>query len=320
MLRRMLAAMSRAAWILAVALLAATCGDDGGAGPEASARADGPDWAAQFEADPTAALLRAVAQDHEEARRAFGPHRLHTTAEFDLGPTTPIDDNVAPPIDEPVVGVQHVHDEVSLRWASDGTPGHVALQLEQHNDAGRGRDVIVVDDRVYERPAERSWVTYPLESPLWQRWADDAWAAARGIVEFAGPQLAATAAPVPGGGWNGGDAVELTLSRAASLDDERRLQGPTRDWRADVSLEAIGGTVRIDAATGLWLQADVSVDFSVPGADGRRQAGHLVVSGRVEPDSGAAPAPPPTAEPLPERPRLDAEARALLQGLAAPAP
>ncbi len=309
--------------------LAPACGDDGEAAePDASAsgRASSVDWPAQFEDDASAALVAALAQPHDVARRAWSGHQVHWILEIDLGPVAPPTDDPDPPLDRPVVRPQHVRDELTLRWTGTATdPGFELTQANQVPDqpegrGGRGRDVIVAGERVYVRHPPRPWVAYPLESPLWQQWLDDAWFAPRDVVGFVAPAATMSARTVAGGGHDGGDAIEVTLSRAESVDESKRAKGPTQLWRADATIEEISGTVRIDAASGLWMSADLDVSYAVPGADGTPQAGHLQLSAAAGEDPGAAAKAPSEAVPLPQRPRYDAQARTLLDGLAAPPP
>jgi hypothetical protein len=210
---------------------------------------------------------------------------------------------------------QHVEDEVDLRFtAAKG----IAFALAQHNDRGRGRDIVVVDERVFERRPGREWIAYPLESPLWQQWLDDSWSAVHGAVELAAPRLSVSSRVVDGGGWNGGDAIEVTLSPAAERDDSLRAHGPTQTWRASASVESVSGTITFDAASGIWLRAAVEVHYAVEGADGRPQVGKVIVDGAVDAQVGRPIARPSGVQPLPLRERLQAEAEQLLEGLARP--
>lgn len=314
---------TRLARALALVLaLSPACGDDDDAGqsddPATAGRDASVDWAAQFDKDPHAALTAALSQSHEAARDRLGGHKVHWVFEIDLGPVSASEDDPDPPVDRPVVIAQHVSDELTLRWT--GTTTAVGFALKQHNDAGRGRDVIVAEERVYVRHPPGPWVAYPLESPLWQGWLDDAWLAPRDAVGFCAPAAALSVRTVPGAGHDGGDAIEVTLSRADTVDDSRRPQGPTQQWREDATFAGIAGTVRLDAASGLWLHADIDVSYAVPGADGTPKKGHLHLTGDVSADPGPAARAPADAEPLPQRPRYDAQARMLLEGLAAPPP
>lgn len=300
------------------------CGDDEGSGPAegaARARGDGSEadvpWAQRLSGGRASELLAALSQPHADVRAQLGPHHLHTHAVFDLAPP-----EVSPPeLDEPVVTAQHVDDELDLEWTS--APGGLPVfSLHQANDHDRGRDVIVVDERVYFKRAHRAWQWYPLESELWQAWTDDAVHTVHDAVELAAGQLAYSTEARGGEGWNGGDAIAVSLRRADDRAPEDGEGGaprsPARTWRSDIGIDTVEGSVLLDAATGVWLKAEISIGYALEGADGRALAGHLELTARMEPSPGRPITAPADAAPLPERTRYEVEAERLLDGLAAP--
>ncbi|MCA9708547.1 MAG: hypothetical protein KDK70_22045, partial [Myxococcales bacterium] len=260
-------------------------------------------------------LLAALAQPHAEVRTRVGPHVLSTTADFSLRPS----DGDAPPrsvVDQPVVEPQAVHDALTLRWGTTD-PDDWRLSLSQANDHERGRDVIVVGPTVHVRHAHRGWTHYPRDSDLLELWLDDAQRSVHDVIELAAPRLALTAQTIEGAGLAGGPAVEITLALAEATTPTRAAAGPTQAWREGAEIQAVEGSVRLDAAHGIWLHADVSVGYALTGADGRPLAGHVHLQGRVEPGAVEIEAPADSG-PLPSRLRYDDEQRQLLDGLAAP--
>jgi hypothetical protein len=309
--------------LVGLALQAAVaCGDDEAPAPAeaGAAPADpGTPWAERVGSHRVAELVAALAQPHAIARAAYGPHRLHTRAVFDLAPP-PSEDDVVPALDQPVVAPQHLEDELELRFtAAAGDPPTFALS--QKNDHDRGREVVVEGGRVYVKKAHRGWLHYPLESDLYERWLDDGYHAVRDAVELAAPRLSFTTATRQGEGLSGGDAIEVTLSLADAVDASLVSTSPTRTWRADAEIESVRGTILLDAATGLWLSADIDVDYGLAAADGRALAGNLQLTAAIEagPDAAIDPVKAPAdASPLPERARYEAQAERLLDGLGAP--
>lgn len=302
---------------------AVACGDDEASEPSEPGAATGEDttpWSERLASHRVTELVAALAQPHAVAREAFGPHHLHTRAVFDLSPPPAEDDEPAPALDDPIVKPQHVEDEVDLVWSA-AAGEEPSFALSQANDHDRSREVVVAGGRVYVKKAHRPWLHYPLESELWERWLDDGLFAVRDAVELAAPQLSYSTEVAAGRGLEGGDAIDVTLSTAGTVDDTLVSSSPTRTWRADAEIESVRGTIRLDAATGLWLSADVTVSYGLAGADGRPLAGTLALTGAIEAGPGAEIGPvraPADASPLPERPRYQVQAERLLEGLAAP--
>lgn len=321
--------------LLAVLLTAAlgsapACGDDeptteAEPGPAAPRRADDqePAWAERLAEPSVADLLAALHQPHALVRQAVGPHRLHVVTDLSLSP--PPDPaaeaegsrRALRPVDEPVVEGQAVHDELTLVWqGSDHAGDH--LSLSQHNDHDRGRDVVVVGETVHVRKEHRGWTHYTRDSDVLEHWLDDAQRSVHGAVELAAPRLRLTPTPRDGAGLRGAAGVEIALDLTDEVDETQIASGPTQTWRKDATVEAIEGTLTLDAATGAWLSATIDVRYGVPGADGRPLTGHLRLEATLEADPSQAVSAPPDSQPLPTRIRYEQEQHELLHGLAAP--
>jgi hypothetical protein len=269
------------------------------------------DWSERL-AEPTVPdLLTALAQPHAVVRKRVGPHMLTATTDVSLAPVgEPA--TVHPPLDAPVVAPQAVHDELELRWATPPDPSAALLALTQSNDHERGRDVVVVAETMHVRQAHRPWVHYPRDSDVIELWLDDAQRSVHDAVQLAAPRLSLQAARVDGAGLEGGPAVEITLALADATDPGLVAPGPTRGWRAGAEIQAVEGTVLLDAGSGAWLSAAIDVAYGIAGADGRPLRGSLA------PGSPGAIEAPVDSIPLPQRLRYDEEQRRLLDGLAAP--
>ncbi len=314
-------AQSRAALALALGLFA--CGE-----PDAPAPAEAPassprdrsnDHDALVQAlaagDPDA-LLTATAQHHAQVRAALGPHRLHASVAFELSPEG------APASEEPAVGErrpaqQQLADELELVWAQ-APPNAPRFSLTQSNDKDRGRDVIVDGDQVYTRHRNRGWYVGPRQSDVYELWLDDAVRSVHDVLALARPRLALAARAVAGGGIAGADAVELTLSRSGTAAPRPDGASPREAWRAKAEIDELSGTVLLDATTAVWLSAEITVGYSMPGPDGRPLRGRVVLRAQNTPlaPEAAVVSPPTDARPLLERTRYELERIELLDGLA----
>lgn len=308
--------------------LAGACGGDDEASPSeaelepdaapAAGAARAPvDWSERLAAPTVPDLLAALDQPHAVVRQRVGPHVLTTTSDVSLAPVgEPA--TVHPPLDAPVVGPWAVHDELTLRWATPPDPSAAMLALSQSNDHERGRDVVVVGQTMHVRQAHRPWVHYPRDSDVIELWLDDAQRSVHDAVELAAPRLSLRAARVDGAGLEGGPAVEITLALADATDPGLVAAGPTQAWRAGVEIQAVEGTILLDAGSGAWLSAAVEVAYGLAGADGRPLRGSLQLRAQVAPGSPGPIEAPADSIPLPQRLRYDEEQRRLLDGLAAP--
>lgn len=314
-------------WLMATALATTSaCGDDGDAPAPAEAPAEaapsgpapsGQDWSERLGEPTVADLLAALDQPHQVVREALGPHRLQVVTDTSLVPPSSDGEEGHPALDSAVVAEQSVHDELTLQWQPPDDAGD-RLSLSQHNDHERGRDVVVIGETIHVRKAHRGWVHYPRDSDLLERWLDDAQRSVHDAIELAAPGLSLQATTREGAGLRGSTGVEITLDLAETIDDDVVTLGPTQAWRRDVTLEAVEGTVVLDAQTGAWISAEVDVRYRLPGADGRPLSGHLHLRGTLEPDPKGTVSAPADSQPLPSRVRYDQEQRELLDGLAAP--
>lgn len=255
------------------------------------------------------ALLDALHQGHAKLRSAVGPHRMKVRTTFDLTPqgepATP-----EPAVDELRPAPQHVDDQLELLWVT-ASPNVPRFSLSQSNEHDRGRDIVVDGERIFTRQMNRSWYVGPLQADVYELWLDDAQRSVHDAVALAAPQLATAVAPGADG------ALVVTLSRAATADPSRVVDDPRSAWRKAAAIDAIDGTLELDAGTGAWRRAEVHVTFSMRGPDGRTLLGRIDLVGETAAVDATTPLPVPTdAQPLLERTRYDAERARLLDGLA----
>jgi hypothetical protein len=254
---------------------------------------------------------------HDVARNLLGPHRLRYTAQLSTGPVgidgkTPLPD-VA--VGEPIYERFDVTDELELRWGS--APGEPPrFFLEQHNEHERGRALIVIGEQTWTQLDGPTWLAGPLESDLWQLWADDAQHAVLDLVQLAGPHADLDA--VEDIEIDGRPAVRVSLRASESHHPERTLEAPT-PWRHGATVEIATASIVLDRATGLWLAAQMELRWRFEDAAGRDLAGLARFDGRVEILAEPPPiAPPSTSEPIPERERPQLLRDRMLDGLAGP--
>jgi hypothetical protein len=259
-------------------------------------------------AGDVAALLAALHRSHAQVRGDTGPHRIRVRTSFDLAPTgdpaTP-----EPAVDEQRPMPQHVDDELELLWVTSA-PNQPRFSLVQRNEHDRGRDVVVDGERIYTRQKNRAWFVGPVQSDVFELWLDDAQRSVHDVVSLAAPQLAVSAAQQD-------SAIVLTLSRAATSDPSLAAAGGRAAWRSKAQIDAVSGSVTLDATTLAWQSAKAEVQFSMPGPDGRTLAGRVTIDASRQTVPGDTPLPiPADAQPLQERTRYDAERARLLDGLA----
>lgn len=297
----------------------AGCGRD-----EASSASDQPEaetepWNEAL-AEPTAqTLLRALAQPHIAVRDSLGPHRLNYVADFSLIDASGRQLQALPDLDAPVVLDQAVHDQLELVWAAP-RGGHARFSLSQSNDHERGRDVVMVDGRMYSRQRHRSWVYYPVETDIHERWLDDAQRSVHDVIELATPRLRISAEPIEAAGIGEADAVAIELGLAAETRERTPRRAGVSSWPDAAEIESISGKIVLDRTTGAWLSADIDVQYALPAADGRTLRGTIRLIGGVDllTADTAEVEKPAEAGALPERTRLQVERDEMLDGLAAP--
>lgn len=315
------------AWIV-VAALALGCSDDeepsraGVPIPERDAASEASARVEAFVAAPRwSGFVELLAARHDVARRLLGPHRLRYTAELSTGPagldpTAPLPD-VA--VGEPIFERFDLTDELELRWGSAAGEAP-RLYLEQHNEHHHGRALIVIGEQTWTRLDGRTWLAGPLETDLWQLWADDAQHAVLDLVELAGPH--ADVGEVESIEVDGRPAVRVSLRASETHHPERTTEAPT-PWRHGATVEIAAASIVLDRATGLWLAAQIELHWQFEDAAGRVLAGLARFDGRVDSIStqGSPPPliePPATSEPLPERERPELLRERMLDGLAGP--
>jgi hypothetical protein len=308
---------------LALALSAMACGDDQAAEHEPArqvvARAETSIGARieTFIAAPDYATLTALlGQGHAIAREQFGPHRLRYNAAIETGPVGVAKDQLLPDVavDQPIHERFVVTDVLELLWGSQ--PGEPArLSLDQHNEHEHGRALILIDEREWANLDGRGWFERPLESDLWQLWADDAQHAVLDLVELAGPHAEIESVALED--LDGRPAVRIHLRPSEQRHAERTVDGPT-PWRHDAEVQVISATVVLDRATGLWRRASIELEWTFRDSAHRDLRGHVRFEGSVDPLAQAPIVPPTEAKPVPERDRPEALRERLLDGLAGP--
>ena len=273
---------------------------------ETAARVDAvlaaPDWDG---------LVGLLAQDHALTRELIGPHRLRYRAEIETGPVglAPSETPPDPRVGDPIVERFAVTDELELVWGSQPGQGP-RLSLDQHNEHGFGRQLIVIDERVWSNLDERGWLERPVESEVWQLWADDAQHAVLDLVELAGPHAELDAVEASD------DAIHVSLRPADRRYGERVVEAPT-PWRRDAEVDVLHATIDLDRATGLWRRAAIELHWRFEDSAGRELEGHASFEASLEPlDPPPAIAPPSVSRPLPERERPMLLRERMLDGLA----
>lgn len=316
----------RSARLLALALVLVStgaCGDDQPAEPSPerpSAALAGSSVSARVEtfiaAPDYATLTDLLRQSHAVAREQLGPHRLRYNATFTTGPIG-FDGEPLPdvPVDQPIHERFAVTDVLELLWGSQpGEPPR--LSLEQHNEHQHGRALIVIDEREWANLDGRGWFERPLESDLWQLWADDAQHAVLDLVELAGPHADIDAVALED--LDGRPAVRVSLRPSERPHPERTVDGPT-PWRHDAEVRVISAAIVLDRTTGLWRRASIELDWTFHDSAHRELGGHARLEGSVDPLTEApAIVPPADAKPVPERDRPELLRERLLDGLAGP--
>jgi len=289
------------------------CGDDTGQASTPAERAAGTPAGERLLAGEPLVLLEVLSEPHAAVRDALGPHALALKTSLTLRPTQPGRSN--PAVDTLVAADQAVSDTVAVRWEASDDAGP-RFALEQHNDKDRGRSVVAVDGLLYAKLEHRPWTFHAVESGVHELWLDDAWRAAHDAVLFLLPGATVIAKDAPGEGWNGGDAVRVTLTPGDGL----RPPGASEGWRSRVAFSALSGDLLVDANSGAWISLDATATYSVEGGSAGPLSGQFEVHGRVAATLPEAPSvlAPQDAVALPERHRYEEERKRLLGDLAAP--
>ncbi|MFO7561555.1 MAG: hypothetical protein R6X02_02830 [Enhygromyxa sp.] len=310
---------ARLALALALALSPSACSEDPPPSGSPPAAALGPSSSARIEtfiaAPDYATLLALLRQGHALAREQLGPHRLRYSASFTTGPVAVAPDQPLPdvPVGQPIYERFAVTDTLELVWGSrPGEPPR--LTLDQHNEHEHGRALVLIDEREWTKLDGRGWFERPLESDLWQLWADDAQHAVLDLVELAGPHADIDAIALEQ--LNGRPAVRVSLRPSERRHPERTVDGPT-PWRHDAEVRVVAATIWLDRATGLWRRASVDLTWTFFDSAHRELGGSARLEGSVD-LLGEPPAilPPADAKPVPERDRPELLRERLLDGLA----
>lgn len=261
------------------------------------------DWRERLGEASVSTLYAVLMQRHQDIRDRIGAHRLTFEATYRLEPEPP--SPALPDVDAPVFRDQRVEDSLTLQWAPDDDDGP-RFVLSQHNDQGRGRDVILHGGTVYSRLEHRPWMASPLETEAHELWLDDAQRAAAEALAFVAPRASLTA---QGEG-------RFTVSLGEPTDFEAPAT-PRDAWRDDVEFEAIDGTLALDADSGAWRRIDLDARYVVSATGGRVLRGRFTIHGTVT-SQDVTIEPPEHVEPLRDRTRLMVDRERILDGLAAP--
>lgn len=313
--------MSRWCWPVAVgfALIAVSCGrEETTPGDKTSANLTGANasWRDGFAEGQPDAVIAALLQPHRAMRDAIGPHDLQYTSNVTIqtAPGTPD----PAPVGASALRSDAVRDNLSLSWLGTDDAGP-RFSLSQSNDHDRGRNVVVLDGRMYVQLAHRPFTVQPVESDVHELWLDDAAHAVGDAVAFVAPGAAMQARAAAGEGLGGGDAVVISLE-LADTPAAPPAAAPGQAWRQNARFTEISGSIRIDSATGAWLEAELTAAYELADSEGNIATGGLNLAGTLQPRSpdAAALSAPPDAKPLPERLRYEVERQRILDGLAAP--
>jgi hypothetical protein len=220
-------------------------------------------------------------------------------------------------VDRGAPSTREIIDTLELLWASESADP-TRFRLFQGDDQGVGRDLLVLDERVFTRLPYRDWIERPLEGGdaiHWQ-WLDDAQRSLHDVIQFAAPALALSVT----------SSDELLVSFALALADPSPTSSPpsARDlhgaWREHVIFDAVSGALTLTRASGLWTQGTVEIAYHHADIEGHQVDGVLEWSGELAPVDLATLDPsrlaPPAATALPERTRYELEKRELLRDLA----
>lgn len=309
---------------LALALTQVACGDDQ-ASQQAGARqlvthAAKPSIGARVEsfiaAPDYGSLTALLGQGHAVAREQLGPHRLRYAATISTGPAELDDGQPLPDVSvgQPIYERFVVTDNLELLWGSRaGEPPR--LSLNQYNEHQHGRALILIGEREWANLDGRGWFERPLESDLWQLWADEAQHAVLDLVELAGPHADIDAVTLEQ--LDGDPMVRVRLRQSDRRHPERTVDAPT-PWRRDAEVRVIAATIVLDRATGLWRRASIELAWSFKDSAHRDLRGHARLEASVDPIEQAPIVPPADAQPVPERDRPELLRQRLLDGLAGP--
>jgi hypothetical protein len=296
---------------LVAASSAAACkGDEAADGPDTE-RPVSADQLEAIAAEPSVpALLALLGRTHALTIDALGAHRLSYEATFDLNPDGPIP---RPKVDQPVVVAQSVTDRLELSFASAAP---LRFSLTQSNDRSQARDVIVVDERVYTRLPHGEWLFRPLETDHHRLWLDDAQRCVHDLVELAAPRVAIT--PPSKEDLEGRPVWVFDLGLSEAVDPDLVAPGERASWRHAAEIDAVEGSVSIDASTGVWRRATLEVRYRVRDSAGRTLTGRATLSAALDPapEESVVVSAPDGAKPQPERIRPLVERDRLLDGLA----
>jgi hypothetical protein len=280
--------------VLVLASLGGACG--GAAGPHAAPDGGAPAWVARGAPGP-AELQRLLATTHDDVWRRLGPHRFRAQSTMRVS---------SPGSDRP--------DELTDEYLLEAGGGGRYHALHQ-NSRDLGFEHYFLNGELFVRPRYGRFVRRHPEEGEADRVRASTYGALAATGELLGRFITATSeGPVTAGGRA---AVRLRLALAPTPGPAAAADaaGP-RAWRATVTPSALGGTVDVDAATGVPLAASLKAEFSFRQGD-RTARAELEQTSAVEPGVDP-PLAAPAATPEPRRLRYHLERKQLLDGLIPP--
>ncbi|HEY3359865.1 MAG TPA: hypothetical protein VGQ83_41830 [Polyangia bacterium] len=279
---------------IAVAALGGGCGSGGAPAAPAAAGAAPPAWLARGTLGP-AEVSAALGAPHAELWRRLGPHRFEAKTKVRVSvPGQPADE---------------LEDEYLLEAGAGGR-----FHARHQNSRDQGFEHYVLDRDLYVRPRYGRFVRRRADEGEADRVRENAFGAVGALGDLVGRFAAGRSeGPVTAGGR---PAVRVRLALAPTPRPLAAAPEGARAWRATVAVQALAGTLDLDAASGLPLAANVTATFTF-------RQGDREVTAQLEHASAVAtgvdlPLAAPDHLTEPARRRYHVEQQQLLEGLIPP--
>ncbi len=298
--------------VSSLALPSGACGSSEHAEPQMDGLASLEQSEPSSRSTPTS-LLAALAQNHRTIREQLGPHRLEVLTTFSLSPEHALGQVH---VGDALPRAQSITDHALLEWASASSEP-AAFRFMQENDHEQGREVVVVGETMYSRARHRNWFFGALQTDLVSLWLDELSHGVRDIVQLAAPMMRIDAAGSEPNRADGRQTLTFVLSTADTRDPTLIPNGHGQAWRQRAQVRNVSGSITLDRHSGVWLAADVRVDYSLDDGRGHTLLGTAGLKGTCEPSSAGTlhVSAPANASPTPERTRYELERARLLEGL-----